>query len=208
MCVTKKMPFPRDVQGVYGTTEREVVNPESGKTVKRTLAAWVRIGEVLLKAGTNPPASDIEVELETAGSVPNRQRGERASVKIGASKNFGLSSVGRPDYLNFEPTRSMVEMENGMEQLQFTFSVVLPPFAKDEPTPWKFKKTGKIGTGADWFTPSPQKPVERPIKDPVSPIRKLDLSDSDSDSDSKSDNSHLIMIAVVMLLAAAAAANM
>ena len=203
------MTFPKDVRGVYETSEREVVDPKSGRTVKRKLVAKVMVGEVLIRAGTNPPEGDVAVELE--GKDPskdylNRKTGERASVYISGSKNFGNSSVGRPDYLKFEPTRFKVQMDDRTEQIQFTFSATLPAFANDESIKWKFTKTGTMPSGSGWSTPSPGKPVVIPIKeDPVDPFRQLDLSGNESDSsdDGGTSNAQLIVIAVIMMLAAA-----
>ena len=168
------MVFPSDVRGVYETSEREVVDPVSGKTMRRILVAKVRAYQVLIKAGKTPPTGDVEVELGSKDSSKddkNRKKGERASVWISGSENFGTPITHRPDYLEIKPTRMKVTMDDGSEQIQFTFSIVLPAFANDETTPWKFVKTGTMPGGADWSTPSPKNPITTPITDPVSPIR-------------------------------------
>ena len=94
------MPFPRDVRGVYDAGERAVVDPESGQTVRRAVTAWVKIGEVVFKAGTTPPTSDPAVVLKATGEDPKgdqkREKGKPASVYIDGSINYGDSPLGRP----------------------------------------------------------------------------------------------------------------
>ena len=194
------MSFPSDIRGIY-QSEREVEDPKASISAKVVVVAYVKKDVVLFRG----PSSDPEVKLTTDQVHSNRALGSDATVTISGSEKFGTGAA-QPASLNFK-RGATVKMEDGTEEPQFSFKTPLPAFGTRAKT-WRFTKTGRQDRagGAEWYTPSPKKPVVKPITDPpVSPIRQPDLSDSDSDSDNDkgTSNAQLIVIAVIMVLAAA-----
>ena len=194
--------FPADVQGVYDAEERDVGVGAGGKTLRRSVSAWVQHNRILFIAN-KPPVGEEQTEVvvfsnnkEPTGYDSNNpdewKSGNTASVTIDHSVNAPKDTPIVFTSLKKEVTRKPAGGAPPEKTPLFTFQYTIPLFGGDQL--WEFTKTNRPGGVKNWSTPA---------KDPIN----LDPDDPDPDEAGGMD-SNLIMLAVVLMVAAALAVNM